>query len=98
MGDAAARTDDLHVPGLERQPLSVVAVVVFDRILEHESSDLEAAVRVFADQTAVVAPGVGPVEKRRERLQHRVFARKGDGFPFLYFLVVKGAGVLVQGF
>lgn len=72
MGDAAARTDDLHVPGLERQPLSVVAVVVFDRILEHESSDLEAAVRVFA--------------------------RKGDGFPFLYFLVVKGAGVLVQGF
>lgn len=58
MGDGTARTDDLHVPGLERQPLSVVAVVVFYRILEHESSDLEAAVRVFA--------------------------RKGDGVPFLF--------------
>ena len=54
MGDAAARTDDLHVPGLERQPLSVVAVVVCDRILEHESSDLEIAVRVSVSFIVVV--------------------------------------------
>ena len=54
MGDGTARTDDLHVPGLERQPLSVVAVVVFDRILEHESSDLETAVRVSVSFFVVV--------------------------------------------